>query len=121
MAAEGPCLFGLTVHVPASIEESAQVPTCSGEVSLRNAAITESAVIRPVFGFSEGMFSIDIVNEAKSELDLDLMAVTAHRRIGPDFDGRAVGADACQRQRRHDVDIGRKCRGGVPRRPFEYT
>ena len=29
-------------------------PTCSGEVSLRSAAITESAVMRPVFGFSDG-------------------------------------------------------------------
>ena len=44
----------------------AYVPTCSGEVSLRNAAITESAVMRPVLGFSDGTFSIDIVNEAES-------------------------------------------------------
>jgi hypothetical protein len=70
LAAEASFSYGLTVHVPVSIEDSAQVPTCSGEVSLRNAAITESAVIRPVFGFSEGMFSIDIVNEAESESTL---------------------------------------------------
>src|SRR6516225_6662971 len=35
-----------------------QVPIRSGVLSLRRAATTESAVIRPVRGFSEGMFSI---------------------------------------------------------------
>jgi hypothetical protein len=50
--------------------DAAYVPTCSGEVSLRSAAITESAVMRPVFGFSDGMFSIPIVNEAESESTL---------------------------------------------------
>ena len=50
--------------------ETAQVPTCSGEVSLCNAAITDSAVMRPVRGFSDGTFSIDIENEAESDSTL---------------------------------------------------
>src|SRR5262249_22931917 len=42
------------------------VPTRNGAASLRNTAITESATIRPVFGFSDGMFSIESVNRAES-------------------------------------------------------
>src|ERR1700754_1685450 len=42
-----------------------QVPTRSGARSLRNQAITDSAVISPVFGFSDGMFSIAIENGAQ--------------------------------------------------------
>ena len=37
-----------------------------GDPSLRRAASTESAVIRPVLGFSEGTFSIDSVKRAQS-------------------------------------------------------
>ena len=44
-----------------------QVPTRSDARSLRRQAMTESAVIRPVFGFSDGMFSIDIEKRAESE------------------------------------------------------
>src|SRR5262245_30501272 len=43
-----------------------QVPIRSGVLSLRRAATTESAVIRPVRGFSEGMFSIARVKRAES-------------------------------------------------------
>src|SRR5882757_1943538 len=44
----------------------AQVPTRSGARSLRRQAITDNAVIIPVFGFSDGIFSIDIENRAES-------------------------------------------------------
>ena len=67
------------------MQAPAQVPTCSGEVSLRSAAITESAVMRPVFGFSDGMFSIPIVNEAEFGFDPDLMTVARHRPDRPRF------------------------------------
>ncbi len=43
-----------------------QLPTRRGALSLRSAARTESAVIRPVFGFSEGIFSIFRANRAES-------------------------------------------------------
>src|SRR5215471_1825688 len=43
------------------------VPTRSGTFSLRSAAMTESAVIRPVLGFSDGTFSIENENRAESE------------------------------------------------------
>src|SRR5713226_8977011 len=43
------------------------VPTRSGALSLRSAAMTESAVIRPVLGFSDGMFSIENEKWAESE------------------------------------------------------
>src|SRR5947209_7809614 len=43
-----------------------QLPTRNGVWILRNAARTDSAVIRPVLGFSEGMFSIETVNRAES-------------------------------------------------------
>src|SRR5262249_11815113 len=43
-----------------------QVPTRRGERSLRRAASTESAVIRPVRGLSEGIFSIETVKRAES-------------------------------------------------------
>src|SRR5262249_61701190 len=42
------------------------VPTRSGALSLRSAAITDSAVIRPVLGFSDGMFSIASEKRAES-------------------------------------------------------
>lgn len=41
------------------------VPTRSGALSLRSAATTESAVMRPVRGFSEGMFSMASENFAE--------------------------------------------------------
>src|SRR4051812_24848417 len=44
-----------------------QVPTASGECILRSAAITDSATFLPVFGFSDGMFSIDSVKRELSE------------------------------------------------------
>src|SRR4051794_7572597 len=47
-----------------------QVPMRSGAFILRNAAITDSAVMRPVLGFSEGMFSIDIDSRAESDSTL---------------------------------------------------
>src|SRR5262249_50478734 len=43
-----------------------QVPIRSGVLSLRRTATTESAVIRPVRGFSEGTFSIARVKRAES-------------------------------------------------------
>jgi hypothetical protein len=43
-----------------------QLPTRRGECSLRSAARTDKAVIRPVFGFSEGTFSIARVSLAES-------------------------------------------------------
>ena len=39
-----------------------QDPTRNGAFSFRKYEITDSAVIRPVLGFSEGTFSIDIEN-----------------------------------------------------------
>src|SRR6202158_1125745 len=51
-------------------EGNPQVPIRSGAVSLRSAAITDSAVMRPVLGFSEGMFSIDIMKQAESDSTL---------------------------------------------------
>jgi hypothetical protein len=39
----------------------------SGAFSLRRQAITDRAVISPVLGFSDGMFSIAIENRAESE------------------------------------------------------
>ena len=42
------------------------MPTLSGALSLRNIAITESATILPVFGFSEGTLSIESVKRAES-------------------------------------------------------
>src|SRR5260370_26926053 len=45
----------------------AYVPTRSADRRLRRYAITDSAVIRPVFGFSDGIFSIDIEKLAESE------------------------------------------------------
>src|ERR1700686_568932 len=46
---------------------SPHVPTLNGACNLRRAARTESAVMRPVLGLSEGMFSIVSVNRAESE------------------------------------------------------
>src|SRR5262249_38827647 len=43
-----------------------QVPIRSGVLSLRRAATTESAVIRPVRGFSEGTFSVARVKRAEA-------------------------------------------------------
>ena len=42
----------------ASLEKAYQVPTRSAARFFRSSAITDNAVIRPVLGFSEGMFSI---------------------------------------------------------------
>src|SRR5262249_55365671 len=42
------------------------VPTRSGALSLRKAAITDSAVILPVLGFSDGIFSIASEKRAES-------------------------------------------------------
>src|ERR1043165_10168817 len=41
-------------------------PTRSGAVSLRSAAITDRALILPVLGFSDGMFSIASEKRAES-------------------------------------------------------
>ena len=43
------------------------VPTRSGAPSLRSAAMTDSAVIRPVLGLSDGIFSIENEKRAESE------------------------------------------------------
>src|SRR5882724_4837833 len=48
-------------------EDRAQVPIRSEARCFRRHAITDSAVMRPVFGFSDGMFSIDIEKRAESE------------------------------------------------------
>jgi len=42
------------------------VPTHSVARCLRSSAITDSAVINPVLGFSDGMFSMPIENRAES-------------------------------------------------------
>jgi hypothetical protein len=42
------------------------VPTRNGACSLRKAASADSAVILPVFGFSEGTFSIESEKRAES-------------------------------------------------------
>src|SRR6185369_8145287 len=44
-----------------------QVPTRSDARNFRRQAITDSAVIKPVFGFSDGIFSIDIEKRAESD------------------------------------------------------
>ena len=41
------------------------------------------------------------------------MDVAADRRVGPDLDHRAVGADPGHRQRRRDIDVGRETAGGL--------
>ena len=56
----------LSPQLSPAINAASQVPTRNGACSLRNAAMTESAVIRPVLGFSEGMFSMVNVNLAES-------------------------------------------------------
>ena len=91
-----------------------------GARSLRRQAITESAVIFPVLGFSDGMFSIPIENRAESELHLDAMGVAGHRRIGPDLHPGAVGTDPRKRQRDGDVEIGGKPPGRLARGAVEY-
>ena len=55
---------GIAPRVEAAL---AEVPTRSGARSFLRAAMTESAVMRPVLGLSVGMFSIDIEKEALSE------------------------------------------------------
>src|SRR5436190_22969255 len=57
---------GLPVPPEKTRQTERYVPTLSGEWSFRRAATTESAVIRPVLGFSEGIFSIARVNRAES-------------------------------------------------------
>src|SRR6266436_72254 len=56
-----------TVEIGQTHQKCFYVPTRSGALSLRSAAMTESAVIRPVLGFSDGMFSIENENRAESE------------------------------------------------------
>src|SRR5438045_2967303 len=51
---------------PGSSREGTYVPTHSGAASFRNVAMIESATIFPVFGFSDGTFSIDSVKRAES-------------------------------------------------------
>ncbi len=46
------------------------VPTLVGAPIFRNSAITLNAVMRPVLGFSEGMFSMVMVNIAESDSTL---------------------------------------------------
>src|SRR5262249_29062180 len=53
-------------HLASNVDD--QEPTRTGAVSLRRSAITLSAVMRPVFGFSLGMFSIVISIEDESDL-----------------------------------------------------
>src|SRR5262249_12341687 len=43
------------------------VPTRRGALSLRSAAMTDSAVMRPVLGLSDGIFSIENEKRAESE------------------------------------------------------
>ena len=71
-----------------------QVPTRSGARSLRSQAMTESAVIRPVFGFSDGMFSIDMENRAESDSTSTrwMLRVSADRPRSPAWSGRAMPA-----------------------------
>ena len=47
--------------------DAGQVPTRTGDVNLRNSAITLCAVIRPVLGFSDGMFSMVMLKLAESD------------------------------------------------------
>ena len=96
--------------------EFPHVPTRSGACILRSAANAESAVMRPVFGFSEGMFSIVIENVAESDSTSMVWQLRVTGRVGPDVDRGAVGADAGERQRRRDVDVRRESRP-PPRAP----
>src|SRR5262249_60828681 len=52
-------------HLAPNVDD--QEPTRTGAVSLRKSEITLSAVMRPVFGFSLGMFSIVISIEEESD------------------------------------------------------
>ena len=54
-------------HWRMRIDSNDQVPTRNGAVSLRKVAMTESATIFPVLGFSDGTFSIENVKCAESE------------------------------------------------------
>ena len=42
------------------------------------------------------------------------MAVALERGVGPNLGHGAVRPDACERQRRRHIDVGRKSRRGVP-------
>ena len=53
-------------RLPSPRSAGAQVPIRNGAPILRRAASADKAVIRPVFGFSDGMFSISSANEAES-------------------------------------------------------
>ena len=66
-----------------------------------------------------GCSRFPIVNEAELAFDPDLVTVPRHVRIGPDFDRRAIRADARERQRRHHIDVGGESRGRVARRALE--
>src|ERR1043165_1681756 len=57
---KGPLTIG------ARLGQADHVPTRSGACSLRSAARTERAVIRPVLGFSDGTFSIANVKRAEA-------------------------------------------------------
>ena len=94
-------------------------PLVARRAAFADSAITESAVMRPVFGFSEGIFSIDIENRAEFGIDLDAMHVAPQCGIGPDLEPGPVGTDAGERQRDRDIQVGRKALGGLPRRAVE--
>ena len=83
-----------------------------GAWSLRKAAITDRAVMRPVLGFSEGTFSIERANRAASLSTSMVWQFRSNRWIGPNLDHGAVRADTGERKSRRNVDV---CRENQPR------
>ena len=61
------------------------------------------------------MFSIASQNRAESASTSMAWQFRRHRGVGPDFDRGAVGSDAGEGERRHDIDISREAGGGLAR------
>ena len=80
----------------------------------------EGATLLPVRGFSDGTFSIVMVKRMVSASTVMLWVLRVTRRVGPDFQLRAVRPDAGEAQRRGDIDIGGKAARALARRAVEY-
>ena len=76
--------------------------------------------MRPVFGFSDGIFSIDIEKRAEFGFHVDPMHVARQCGIGPDLDFRSIGTYPGQRQRGGNIHIGRKSLCRLACRAVEY-
>ena len=70
--------------------------------------MTERAVMRPVFGFSDGIFSIPM--EKRAEVGITSIRCTLRVECGvcPDLDFRSIGAYPGERQCRGDIHVGQK-------------